>query len=122
MHSTERFTKLAAKPRHCALGAVQLGTSLANLSAYTRRRARRRVRARHSWPAVGQRGLDDSAVDTTNNRAERALRPAVIARKLSCGNKTEAGRQVWQILASLAVNCDGLTAHSADRVSPIHTY
>ncbi len=35
--------------------------------------------------------LDDPWVEPTNNRAERALRPAVIARKLSCGNKTEAG-------------------------------
>jgi transposase len=41
-------------------------------------------------------------VDPTNNRAERALRGAVIARKLSCGNKTERGAQTWQILASLA--------------------
>ncbi len=29
----------------------------------------------------------------------------VIARKLSCGNKTEAGRDAWQVLASLATTC-----------------
>jgi len=52
--------------------------------------------------------LDDPAAEPTNNRAERALRPAVIARKVSCGNKTEAGRRAWQILASLAATCDGL--------------
>lgn len=39
-------------------------------------------------------------VEPTNNRAERALRPAVIARKLSCGNKTHRGAQTWEILAS----------------------
>lgn len=50
--------------------------------------------------------LEDTAAEPTNNRAERALRPAVIARKLSCGNKTEAGRRCWQILASLAATCD----------------
>ena len=33
--------------------------------------------------------LDHEAVDATNNLAERQLRPAVISRKLSCGNKTE---------------------------------
>ena len=46
--------------------------------------------------------LYDLAAEPTNNRAERALRPAVIARKISCGNKTDRGRQTWQVLASLA--------------------
>lgn len=46
--------------------------------------------------------LDHDAVDATNNRAERQLRPAVIARKLSCGNRTERGARTWEILASLA--------------------
>ena len=52
--------------------------------------------------------LEDPAAEPTNNRAERALRPAVIARKLSCGNKTDAGRRCWQILASLAATRDAL--------------
>ena len=52
------------------------------------------------------RCLDDPDVEPTNNRAERALRPAVIARKLSCGNKTDRGKQAFEILTSLAV-----TAH-----------
>ena len=30
---------------------------------------------------------------------ERALHPAVIARKISCGNKTDRGRQTWKILS-----------------------
>jgi transposase len=41
-------------------------------------------------------------VETTNNRAERAIRPAVIARKVSCGNRTKRGASTWQILVSLA--------------------
>jgi hypothetical protein len=52
--------------------------------------------------------LEDPAAEPTNNRAERALRPAVIARKISCGNKTENGRLCWQILTSLAATCEGL--------------
>ena len=44
-------------------------------------------------------------VDPTNNLAERQLRPAVIARKLSCGNKTEAGSAAFEVLASLAATC-----------------
>jgi len=49
--------------------------------------------------------LDDVSAEPTNNRAERALRPAVIARKISCGNKTDRGRRTWQVLASLAATC-----------------
>ena len=41
-------------------------------------------------------------VETTNNRSERAIRPAVVARKISCGNKTLRGASTWQILVSLA--------------------
>ena len=49
--------------------------------------------------------LYEPAAEPTNNRAERALRPAVIARKVSCGNRTDRGRRTWQILASLAATC-----------------
>jgi hypothetical protein len=49
--------------------------------------------------------LYEPAAEPTNNRAERALRPAVIARKVSCGNKTERGRDCWQILSSIAATC-----------------
>jgi hypothetical protein len=44
-------------------------------------------------------------VDPTNNLAERQLRPAVIARKLSCGNRSEAGKVAFEVLASLAATC-----------------
>lgn len=45
--------------------------------------------------------LLQSKVEPTNNRAERSLRPAVIHRKISCGNKTRKGANTWQILASV---------------------
>jgi len=48
------------------------------------------------------RCLSDPEVEPTNNRAERSLRPAVIARKLSCGNRSRRGQRTWEILASLA--------------------
>src|SRR3954447_4749771 len=61
---------------------------------------------------IGERGgvvrgcLDHPAAEPTNNRAERSLRdPGVIARKVSCGNKTEAGKTAWECLTSLAVTC-----------------
>ncbi len=49
--------------------------------------------------------LERADVPATNNLAERQLRPAVIARKLSCGNKTSKGAQAWQVLASMAATC-----------------
>ena len=49
--------------------------------------------------------LERADVPATNNLAERQLRPAVIARKISCGNKTSAGAQAWQALASIAATC-----------------
>src|ERR1700686_990892 len=49
--------------------------------------------------------LDHDGVEPTNNLAERQLRPAVIARKISCGNKTPKGARTWQILSSLAATC-----------------
>jgi hypothetical protein len=49
--------------------------------------------------------LDHLSVEATNNLAERQLRPAVIARKLSCGNRTPRGARTWKILASLAATC-----------------
>jgi transposase len=44
-------------------------------------------------------------VAPTNNLAERQLRPAVIARKLSCGNQTARGQVTFETLASLAATC-----------------
>lgn len=45
--------------------------------------------------------LAEPAAEPTNNRAERDLRPAVIDRKLSCGNKTPAGKRAWEIVRSV---------------------
>lgn len=49
--------------------------------------------------------LDEPGVDATNNLAERQLRPAVIRRKLSCGNKSQRGARTFEVLASLAATC-----------------
>lgn len=49
--------------------------------------------------------LERPEVPATNNLAERQLRPAVIARKISCGNKTSKGARAWEVLASVAATC-----------------
>lgn len=41
------------------------------------------------------------AVDATNNIAERAIRPAVIVRKISAGNRSNRGADTHAILASI---------------------
>lgn len=50
--------------------------------------------------------LEFPEIAATNNAAERALRPAVVARKISCGNRTAQGSRTWEIIASLARSCD----------------
>jgi transposase len=40
-------------------------------------------------------------VDGTNNAAERAIRPAVVMRKITGGSRSKQGAQAWSILASV---------------------
>src|SRR6266567_1395400 len=61
--------------------------------------------------------LDHAEVDATNNLAERQLRPAVIARKVSCGNKTTSGARTWEILTSLAATATQQSQSFATLVS-----
>jgi hypothetical protein len=49
--------------------------------------------------------LEVDEVEATNNLAERQLRPAVISRKISCGNRTWRGARQWETLASLVATC-----------------
>ena len=45
--------------------------------------------------------LWDEHLDGTNNAAERALRPAVVMRKVTGGSRSEAGADAWAVLASV---------------------
>jgi transposase len=45
--------------------------------------------------------LHKPQVDGTNNAAERALRPAVVMRKITGGNRSRKSAQAWAILASV---------------------
>jgi transposase len=45
--------------------------------------------------------LHDAKVDGTNNAAERALRPAVVMRKITGGSRSESGAESWAVLASV---------------------
>jgi len=45
--------------------------------------------------------LHKAEVDGTNNAAERALRPAVVMRKITGGSRSDPGAKAWSILASV---------------------
>jgi transposase len=51
------------------------------------------------------RFLDHDGVDGTNLLAEREVRPAVVVRKLSAGNRTEAGAETHAVLMSVLRTC-----------------
>jgi len=53
------------------------------------------------FPAVFTFLLEPDAIDATNWRAEHALRPAVVARKVCGGNRTDRGAETHAVLASV---------------------
>jgi transposase len=53
------------------------------------------------FPAVFTFLLEPDAIDATNWRAEQALRPAVVTRKVCGGNRSECGAQTHAVLASV---------------------
>ena len=62
--------------------------------------------------------LSEPAAEPTNNRAERDLRPAVISRKISCGNRTAPGKDAWEILRSIAVTTKNQGRDFVDALAP----
>jgi transposase len=53
------------------------------------------------WPALFTFLFDPTSIDATNWRAEHALRPAVVTRKVCGGNRSKRGAETQQILASV---------------------
>jgi transposase len=62
------------------------------------RRLRKHLKAHQNEVLVF---LHDPAITPTNSLAEREIRPAVIVRKVSAGNRTEAGAHAHEVLASI---------------------
>jgi transposase len=103
----------AAKRQHLETGADQLLLRTTPPAGAAKVAARIRKRRQHLFTF-----LDHPALEATNNRAERALRPAVIARKLSCANKTPSGKHTWEVLTSLAATCHQRGQDFVDYLSP----
>ena len=97
----EQWEKLGDKPYRAQV--CRLETQLEKLAsaeydeANARRIARRLRRHQKELTAF----LHEKNLDGTNNAAERAIRPAVVARKISGGSRCEKGAQSWATLASL---------------------
>jgi transposase len=101
---------------HVATG--RLAASMERLLAKTFRDAANRRLAKHlrreqPWLFTF---LHCPGIDATNNAAERALRPAVVARKTWGGNRTENGAKTQQILISVLTTCHQQGKDSFDRI------
>ncbi len=63
--------------------------------------------ARHLWVHAEQwfAFLADPSIPATNYRAEQAIRPAVVNRKVWGGNRTEAGAETQGVILSVLQTC-----------------
>ena len=76
------------------------------------------ILARHLWVHAEQwfQFLEDASLPATNHRAEQALRPAVVNRKVWGGNRTEAGAEAQSILSSVRQTCRQQVVSAVDYV------
>jgi len=65
--------------------------------------------------------LTHDGVEATNNRAERGVRPAVIARKIGGCNKTERGAETHAILSSILVTAKQQGGNTLEYLSRVLT-
>ena len=75
--------------------------------------------SKHLWNHIDEWFvfLSDPEAETTNNRAERAVRPAVVNRKVWGGNRTWVGAKAQSILMSVLRTCHQQSLHSLDFLS-----
>lgn len=113
----DRYARHEISPHGLAIATGQLEASMEGLLGNTYRAlANRRLakHLRHEQPWLFT-FLHDG-IDATNNAAERALRPAVIARKTWGGNRTEAGARAQKILMSVLRTCHQQGKDSFERL------
>ena len=71
----------------------------------------------NTWRIISQtcsRFLRDPAVDATNWRAEQAIRPTVVNRKVWGGNRTWNGAEVQAILMTILVTANQQAINTLD--------
>lgn len=99
----DRFARGEISPQGLAIATGRIEAAMDRLLAKTWRTAENRRLAkhlRHEQPWLFT-FLHCPGIDATNNVAERAMRPAVIARKTWGGNRTTEGARAQKILMSV---------------------
>jgi regulator of replication initiation timing/transposase-like protein len=96
-HETMEPDKYAAAVKRCEDRLDQLAAQTWNDAADADRLTKRLRKHRDSLTTF----LHKREVDGTNNAAERALRPAVVMRKITGGSRSSQGAKAWSILASV---------------------
>jgi len=113
----DRYAQHEISPYGLAIATGQLQASLERLLGKTYRASANRRLAkhlRHEQPWLFT--FLHYGIDATNNAAERALRPAVIARKTWGGNRTEAGARAQKVLMSVLRTCQQQGKDSFERL------
>lgn len=103
----DRFERGELSEDDLADGFLQLAIALEQLVARPRSNAANQTLANHLKAHLYEWFwfLLEPGLDATNYRAEQALRPAVVNRKVWGGNRTDAGARAQEILMSVIESC-----------------
>lgn len=107
LDTRDRYEQHQISPHGLCTAAGQLDARLDRLLAQryrTEANCRLAKHLRHEQPYL-LTFLHCPGLDATNHRAEQAIRPAVVARKVWGGNRTENGARTQQILMSVFRTC-----------------
>ena len=107
LHLRDRRDAGQVTPHGVAVARGRLGKRLDRLLYRTRANAANERLAKHLYQHRSQllTFLDHPGMDATNWRAEQAIRPAVVNRKVWGGNRTTRGAEAQSILASVLRTC-----------------
>jgi transposase len=115
----DRFRSGQIGEQTMARRGLDLMEQLQHLTAHPKRNAANDRLRRHLSAHLGEwfLFLFDPRVEATSNRAERAIRPAVVNRKVWGGNRTDAGAHAQSILMSVITTCHRTTIDVLDFLS-----
>lgn len=108
-------------PRAAVAKAHELDRRMQALLTPTRGNAANERLANHLWNHGSQlfTFLETPGIDATNHKAEQAIRPAVVNRKVWGGNRTEAGAAAQSILMSVLFTAEKLKRDGLQFVSRV---
>ena len=104
----DRFLRYDISEHGLAIASGRIEAAMEELLSRSYRSPENRRLAkhlRHEQPWLFTFLQRPDIVDATNNVAERAMRPAVIARKTWGGNRTESGAEAQKTLMSVLATC-----------------